>query len=92
MWAIALVLFIVLIPQVIPLTCGIGLCSSNCSTHEGGIYFFPHTHTKQKQKEQLKLKAPKKILRKTKEGGKENQEKMIEINKIFKFYKFKFKN
>jgi hypothetical protein len=69
---------------VIPLACGIGLCSSNCSTHKGGIYFFPHTHTKQKQKQQLKLKAPKKVLRKTKEGGKEYQQETIEINKIFR--------
>jgi hypothetical protein len=31
---------------------------------------FSHTHTKQKQKEQLKLKTPKTILKKPKEGEK----------------------
>jgi hypothetical protein len=54
---------------VIQVAQGIGLCSSNCPTHKGGVYLFPHTHThtKQKQKEQLKLQTPKTTL--TKEWG-----------------------
>jgi len=55
---------------MIPLACGMGLCSNNCSTHKGGVSLFPHIHTKQKQKEQFKLKTPKKIFKKPKEGKK----------------------
>jgi hypothetical protein len=54
---------------VIPLACGIGLCSSNCSTHKGGIYFFPHTH-KTEAKTTIKIKSPKKSIEKDKRRGK----------------------
>jgi hypothetical protein len=47
----------------------------NQHTKEG--FTFSHTHTKQKQKEQLKLKTPKTVLRKPKEGKKENQQETI---------------
>jgi hypothetical protein len=42
-------------------------------TKEG--FTFSHTHTKQKQKEQLKLKTPKTILRKPKEGRNKTSKK-----------------
>jgi hypothetical protein len=45
-----------------------GLCSNNFPTCKEGVSLFPHTHTQQKQKEQLKLKTPKTILKKPKEG------------------------
>jgi hypothetical protein len=48
---------------VIPLACGMGLCLSNCPTHKGGVYLFPHTH-KTETKRTIKIKNPKKILRK----------------------------
>jgi hypothetical protein len=38
-------------------------------------------------KKKLKLKTPKTILRKPKEGKKENQHEKIEINKVFKTYR-----
>ncbi len=67
---------------MIPLACGIQAIAQH--TKEG--FTFSHTHTKHKQKEQLKL-TPKTVLRKPKEGEKENQQEKIEINKIFKNYK-----
>jgi hypothetical protein len=47
------------------------------------------THTKQKQKEQLKLQTPKTVLKKLKEGKKENRQEKTDINKIFENYKKK---
>jgi hypothetical protein len=46
-----------------------GLYSSNYSTHKGGVYLFPRTH-KTKTKRTIKIKNPKTILRKPKEGKK----------------------
>jgi hypothetical protein len=40
--------------------------------HTKEEFTFSHTHTKQQQKEQLNFKTPKSILKKTKEGKKEN--------------------
>jgi hypothetical protein len=67
---------------VIPFACGNGLCWSNCPTHRGGLYLFPHTHTK--QKEQLKSQTPKTTLKKPKEGEEKNQQEKTEINKNYK--------
>jgi hypothetical protein len=44
-----------------------GLCSSNYSTHKGGVYLFPHTH-KTETKRTIKIKTPKTVLRKPNEG------------------------
>ncbi len=40
-------------------------------------FTFSHTHTKKKEKEQLKLQTEKIVLRKPKEGKKENQQEKI---------------
>jgi hypothetical protein len=42
-----------------------GLCLSNCPTHEGGVYLFPFTH-KIETKRTIKIKNPKKNIEKTK--------------------------
>jgi len=49
-----------------PFACGVGLCSSNCSTHKGP---FPTTH-KTKTKRIIKIKNPKKSIEKAKRRGK----------------------
>ncbi len=59
--------------------------------HTKGMVYLSHTctHTKQKQKEQLKLQTPKTVLKKLKEGKKENRQEKTEINNIFENYKKK---
>jgi hypothetical protein len=52
---------------------------------------FPTHKKKQKQKEKFKLKPPKTILRKPKEGKKKTNKGKIEINNIFKNYRKKSK-
>jgi hypothetical protein len=49
-----------------PFACGVGLCSSNCSTHKGP---FRTTH-KTKTKRIIKIKNPKKSIEKAKRRGK----------------------
>jgi hypothetical protein len=56
-------------------------------TKEG--FTFSHTLSKQKQKKTIKIKTPKNNIEKAKRGGKKNQQKKIEINKIFKNYRKK---
>jgi hypothetical protein len=63
-----------------------GLYSNNCPTQNKKWFSFPHARAKQKPKEQLKLKTPKTILKKPKEG------EQIEINEVFKNYKKKSEN
>jgi hypothetical protein len=46
-----------------------GLCSRNCPTHKGGIYFFSHTH-KIEAKRTIKIKNPKNSIEKAKRRGK----------------------
>jgi hypothetical protein len=78
---------------MIPLTCGMSLCSSNCPRHKGWVYLFPHT-CKTKTKRIIKITNPKNNIEETKRKGKKTNNKK-NINKIFKNYKkkkFNFKN
>ncbi len=68
---------------MIPFTCDMGLCLSNCPTQRNGLLFPTYAHTQnRKQKEKLKLQTPKTVLRKLKEGKTENQQEKTEINNI----------
>jgi hypothetical protein len=47
---------------VIPIACGMGLCSNNCPTHKGRVYLSSHTfktETKNKNKKRIKNKKKK---------------------------------
>jgi len=50
---------------MIPLACGMGLCSNNCPTHKEGVYLFPHTQ-KIETKRTIKIKNPLKNIEKAK--------------------------
>jgi hypothetical protein len=54
---------------MIPLTCGMGLCSSNCPAHKGWVYLFPHKR-KIETKRIIKITNPPKKFRKSKERKK----------------------
>jgi hypothetical protein len=59
---------------VTPLASGMGLCLSNCPTHLKEGFTFSHTH-KIETKRTIKIKTPKTILEKPKEGGKKIKKK-----------------
>jgi hypothetical protein len=59
--------------KMIPLTCGMGLCSNNCPTHKRWVHLFPHT-CKTKTKRIIKITNPKNSIEKTKRKGKKNQQ------------------
>jgi hypothetical protein len=85
MWASMLVLFAVHHFASNPTHMRHGFCSNNCPTHKGWNYLFP-THTLQtKTIGTIKITNSKNNIEKTKRE-KENQQKKIEINKIFKNY------
>jgi hypothetical protein len=67
MWALMSTLFVGYHFKVIPLACGMGICSNNCLTHKGWVYFFPQTH-----KTQIKrlITNPKNSIEKTKRNKK----------------------
>jgi hypothetical protein len=63
MWASMSILFVGYRFKVIPLTCGMGICSNNCLTHKGWDYLFPHTC---KTKTKGLITNPKNNIEKTK--------------------------
>jgi hypothetical protein len=70
---------------VIPLTCGIGLCSSNCPTQKKKGFTFSPTHIHRiETKIIIQIKNPKNSIEKTKKREKIKLRGKIEINKIFK--------
>jgi hypothetical protein len=55
--------------------------------HTKEEFTFSHTHKTETEKIKWKKKTRETILRKPKEGEKENQQEKREINKIFKNYR-----
>ncbi len=66
-----------------------GFCLSNCPTHIGRVYLFPHTQNITKRT--IKIKNPQNSIEKTKRKKEENQQEKIEINKILNFKKINMK-